>query len=132
MNLLIISPDKERSKSLTKSAKINLQRIKETNSEKYTSLIIKDYYSVIRELISAIFLLEGKKFVGENAHKEQILYLSKNYKFLKKSEIQLIDDLRKLRNKIEYDGFFIQKDYLHRNEKRINGLINKILLVLSK
>lgn len=60
------------------------------------------------------------------AHKTMLEYLESNYKTFDTSEILLIDDLRIVRNKIAYDGFFLKEDYIDRKLKTIHGIITKL------
>ena len=46
-------------------------------------------------------------------------------------EIILVDELRILRNKITYDGFFVRLDFLERNVNTIKDTINKLKLVVN-
>lgn len=39
---------------------------------KFSSIVTKEYYDVIRELMSVILLLDGYKTYGERAHKKLI------------------------------------------------------------
>ncbi|MBS3176882.1 hypothetical protein J4457_06630 [Candidatus Woesearchaeota archaeon] len=48
------------------------------------------------------------------AHKRQIEYLESHYKNFTKAEILFIDELRVVRNKVSYDGFFVKGEYLDR------------------
>jgi len=41
-------------------------------------------------------------------------------------EIQKIDELRKVRNEINYRGTIIKKDYLERNELEFRNIIKKL------
>jgi hypothetical protein len=82
-----------------------IEMIKLIDTNKFSSNVTKEYYDVIRELISVILLLDGYKTYGEGAHKKLVEYLQHNYKEFKEYEISLIDDLRIIRNKIAYDGF---------------------------
>ncbi len=63
---------------------------------------------------------------GEGAHKKLVEYLEYNYKEFIEYEISLIDDLRVIRNKIAYDGFFVRKDYLERKTMDIQKIISKL------
>ena len=80
--------------------------------------ILKEYYDVIREFVATVLLLDGFKTKGEGAHKKLIEYIDKNYQFTE-YEISLLNELRIIRNKISYNGFFITEDYLKRKEKDI-------------
>lgn len=131
-NLIKITPDKEKAKSILKMVESTLGMIKTIDKSEFPSNITKEYYEVIRELISVIMLLDGYKTVGEGAHKRMIEYLEYNYKNFSKSEIFLIDDLRVIRNKIAYDGFFVKKNYVDRKLKEIQKVIKKLKQVINK
>mgnify|MGYP001613697510 CR=1 FL=1 len=105
---------------------VTLRMIEEINAEKFPSNIIKEYHDVVRELISILALLDGYKTVGEGAHKELIDYLKDNYSQFSQQEIIFLDQLRTNRNRIIYDGFFINSDYLTRNKDSIRKIINKL------
>ncbi len=125
------SPDKEKAKSILKMAETTLEMIQTIDLERFPSNAAKEYYDVIRELISAVLLLDGYKTYGEGAHKKTIEYLSKNYKEFTEYEISAIEDLRTLRNRIAYDGFFVQKDYVTRKEKTLDSVIHKLRTMIK-
>ena len=124
--LIKVNPDKEKVKSIMNMVETTLERINATNYEIFASNVTKDYYDIIRELISVIMLLDGYRAYGDYAHREMIDYLEKNYKRFKRREILFINDLRIIRNKIAYDGFFVKVDFLKRNTEKINSIINKL------
>ncbi len=130
-NLIRITPNKEKAASILKMVDITLEMIKEVDIKKFPSNLLKEYYDVLRELISIILLLDGYKTYGEEAHKISIEYLSSNYKQFSSYEISLINDLRVTRNKVAYDGFFIKTDYLERKLKEINSLIIKLQTIIK-
>ena len=113
--LIRIIPDKEKAKSILKMTDTTLKMIKEINIDKFSSNITKEYYEIIRELMTIILLLDGYKTYGEGSHKKLIEYLELNYREFDKSEIYFIDDLRNIRNKIAYDGFFVEINYILNN-----------------
>ena len=127
-----ITPNKEKAKSILKMVNTTLEMIKETDIEKFPSNVTKEYYEVIRELLSIVLLLDGYRTHGERAHIKLIEYLEKNYKEFTGYEIALIDDLRTKRNDIAYDGFFVEKDYIERKLKDIHKIINKLKAVIQK
>ncbi|MDO8517624.1 MAG: hypothetical protein Q7S33_05880 [Nanoarchaeota archaeon] len=130
MELIKITPDKKRAKSILNMVLLIEERIKNENKVKFVSLIICDYYEIIKELITAILLIDGYKTLS---HKDLIDYLSENYKEFSEQEIDLIDNLRIFRNRISYEGFEIDKDYLARNENSFMQIIKKLKeLVLRK
>lgn len=127
-----ITPDKEKARSILKMVDTTLEMIKHLDKSKFPSNVAKEYYEVIREMISIILLLDGYKTVGEGAHKKQIEYLEENYKEFNKIDIALIDDLRIIRNKIAYDGFFVKQNYIERKLSDIQEVIKKLKWVINK
>ena len=90
----------------------------------------KEYYNIIRELMSVILLLDGYKTFGENAHKNLINYIQENYKEIEGYEISLINELRITRNKIAYDGFFVEQSYIRRKLEDIRTIIKKLRRII--
>ena len=67
--------DKQKAKSLMETATITLNRLNETDREKYPSNTLTDYYEVIRKLMEALTSIEGLKIRGEAAHHDIINYI---------------------------------------------------------
>ena len=130
--LIKITPNKEKAKSILKMVETTIEMINNLSTDKFPSNITKEYYKVIRELLSIVLLLDGYKTYGEGAHKKLIEYVEKNYKEFSKYEISLIDNLRNTRNKIAYDGFFVEKDYIERKKKDIEIIIKKLKEIIKK
>ena len=130
--LIRIIPDREKAKSIIKMVETTSELIKAIDLEKFPSHVTKEYYDIIRELITAILLLDGYKTQGEGAHRKLIEYLSKNYKQFTGYELNLIEELRVMRNKIAYDGFFVTPDYIKRKKKSIEATILKLRNSVSK
>lgn len=130
--ILRTAPDREKAKSILKMVETTLEMIDAIDHGRFTSNVVKEYYEVIRELITVILLLDGYKTHGEGAHKKLIEYMEKNYGEFKGHEISLIDDLRVIRNKIAYNGFFVTDDYLDRRRQDILMLIDKLRIIIHK
>lgn len=130
--LIRVTPDKERAKSILKMADITIEMIKTLDTAKFSSNVTKEYYEVMRELISAVLLLDGCKTYGEGAHKKLIEYLASHYREFEGHEIALMDDLRITRNKIAYDGFFVDRDYIERKSKPILRILEKLRGIIKK
>lgn len=130
--LVRVTPDKEKAKSILKMVDTTIEMVKVLNITKFSSNVTKEYYDVIRKLISIILLLDGYKTYGEGAHKRLIEYIESKYRDLNEYEISLIDDLRTKRNKIAYDGFFVTKDYIERRVKDIQGVISKLKKMIKE
>ncbi len=130
--LIKISSDKEKAKSVLKMAETTLEMVGTIDENKFPSNIAKEYYDIIRELISAVLLLDGYKTYGEGAHKRVIEYLGEKYKQqFSDHEISVIDDLRIVRNKVSYNGFFIHAEYLERKGSVILTIISKLRKIIK-
>lgn len=130
--LIKITPDKQKAQSIMKMVDTTIEMIKVIDAGKFSSNVTKEYYDVIRELLSVILLLDGYKTYGEGAHKKLIEYIQSNYKEINEYQISLIDDLRITRNKIAYDGFFVDNDYIKRKIKDIHIIINELRDIIKK
>ena len=125
--LIKTTPDAEKAKAILKMIESTLRMIRELNPEKFPSQIIKEYYDILRELISIIALLDGYRTLGEGAHKELMEYIQDNYHSkLEESHFHFLNELRIIRNKITYDGFFVNLEYVKRNEEVIITIIKKL------
>ncbi len=130
--LIKTTPDKEKAKSILKMVDTTIEMIKLINIAKFSSNVTKEYYDVIRELISVVLLLDGYKTYGEGAHKKLVDYLRIEKKDFSEYEILFIDDLRIIRNKIAYDGFFVEREYIERKMKDIRKIIDKLKEIIKK
>jgi len=123
MELIKITPDKEKASSILKMVSLIKERIKKQERDKMAALIIADYYEIIKELITAILLIDGYKTLS---HKDLIDYIKEKCKEFSIREVSVLDDLRVLRNRIAYEGFFIEPSYLERNEPLFKEMIRKL------
>lgn len=130
--IIKITPDKEKAKSMLKMVDTTIEMIKIIDIVKFSSHVTKEYYDVIRELLSVVLLLDGYKTYGEGAHKKLIEYLQSHYKEFNEYEFLLINDLRITRNKIAYDGFFVERDYIERKMKDIQKIIATLKDIIKK
>ncbi|MEK6900773.1 MAG: hypothetical protein AABX37_00345 [Nanoarchaeota archaeon] len=131
--LIKTTPDAEKAKSILNMVDSTLNMIDGLNVEKFPSQIIKEYYGVLRELSAIIALLDGYKTLGEGAHKELIDYVHTHYPdILEGHHFQLFEELRTIRNKIAYDGFFVNVDYLKRNKESIGIIIQKLKRIIRE
>ena len=129
MDLIKITLDKERARSILKMTNLIEERVKLQDKEKMAALILSDYYEIIKELLTALLLLDGCKTLS---HKDLIDYIDQNYKELTKYEISFLHDLRIMRNKIMYEGLFVEYSFLERNENLIKTIINKLRNLINK
>lgn len=124
--IIRIQKNEQKARALITISKITLERLKETNIEKFPSNSLTDYYTIIRNLLEAITSLEGIKIKGDGAHIEIINYVCKEYE-LGESTRQFIQELRDYRNRTYYEGFIIKKEYIQRNKTKIEQIILKLM-----
>ncbi len=129
--LIRVTPNKERAKHILKIAEMTIERIQRVDVKEFVTLTTKDYYDVIKELMTAVALLDGYKSEGDGAHKKLIEYIEIKYKELKKHEIQTIDDMREKRNRTYYEGLFIPEDYLEKRREDIKSVITKLKQIIN-
>lgn len=127
-DIIRVRPDSEKAKSLLKMAVQRQKMIKTIDSSKFTSPKTEEYYEIIKELASALLALDGMKTLS---HKVLIDYLKK-FKELSTGERLRIDELRKIRNRIAYNGFFVPDDFLARNERVYIKIISKLKSIITK
>ncbi|MFH1276428.1 MAG: hypothetical protein ABIH82_04930 [Candidatus Woesearchaeota archaeon] len=74
-----VKPDKQKSESLKKMAEITLERLNNTDMEKYPNNTLLDYYDVVHNLMEALTLKEGIKIIKElHTLMSHDLYCDKN------------------------------------------------------
>jgi len=120
-------PDVERAKQLLKIAKLRFECWSTICEDKYVVFKIEAYYDIIKELIfSHIY----KKGYNCSNHLCLIAYLKEKMQDFD-FEIQKIDELRKVRNEINYRGLNIKKDYLERNDLEFKNIITRLTKEIS-
>jgi uncharacterized coiled-coil DUF342 family protein len=126
-----IHPDKQKAHSLQVMAEITLQRLAETNTAKYPSNTLIDYYDAIHKLLEALAVGNGIKTKGDGAHQELIDYAAKQYSFSEQIR-QFLQQMRDYRNRISYEGFTVPTNYILLNESRIKQIIATLFELLGK
>ncbi|MDO8627956.1 MAG: hypothetical protein Q7K42_05810, partial [Candidatus Diapherotrites archaeon] len=104
--------------------------LKESDKD-FSSLNVVDYYDAVKNLLLGLLLVKGFSVKGEGAHFELINFVSEHYPKILTNEIHIIDNVRKYRNRISYEGYSIDSDYLERNEEKIKKLIEKLKELLE-
>jgi len=120
--------DKEKARALLKLINLREKNITKFDKRDSSTLIIEVYYEIIKELITAIMSVNGYK---TTSHELLIGYLAEFHKDFSEFEINLIDNLRKIRNDIAYRGIIISPEYLDRNEKNLLKIIEKLKYLLN-
>ncbi len=129
MDLIKITPNKERAKNILEVASLIEDRIRIQDKIRMVSLIISDYYEIIKELITAVLLTDGYKTLS---HKDLIDYIKEKSKDFSQQETVVLDNLRVLRNRVAYEGYQIDSSYLIRNEVLFKTIIKKLKGILEK
>ncbi len=130
--IIKILPDKEKAKSIFQMVESRQQFLEDLEKIKaYPTIIVENYYEVIKELCTAIILIDGYKTIGESAHKELIDLIGK-YKEFSRFEIEIIHDLRIRRNKSSYEGKPIELDYLLNKKEIFIKIIIKLKKILER
>jgi len=126
-----VSPDPEKAKALRKMSEKILERVKETDEEKFPSQILRDYYDTIRQLMEAVASKNGMKSEGLGAHQQLIDWVIDEYGFSEKKR-NFLHQVRKHRNRFEYEGHFVKKGYVERNESQFNEIIRELERILDE
>jgi len=122
-------PDRQKSDALKKMAEVTLERLKKTDAEKYPSNTLLDYYDTIHKLMDALALRNGVTIKGEGAHRELIDHISKEH--MNEQTRQFLQNMMEHRNRISYEGFMIQTDYIIANRDRIQNIIKTLFSLLK-
>jgi hypothetical protein len=127
-NIKRVQPDKELANSLIKTALLREKSITFLNPTEFTTIVIEANYEVIKELRMALLSLDGYR---ASTHEAMINYLKLKYDRFSTEEILFLDNLRKIRNNINYKGYQVTIDYYERNKKTINTIISKLKKILT-
>jgi len=124
-----VRPDKGLARGILNMIEVRMKALKLKDRQEFASLIVEDYYEVIKEAITALMAINGYKTLS---HEVLIAYLKEFYPDFSDAEIMLMDQLRVLRNRIAYRGFFIAPDYVERNEAKMKAVTLKIKRALEE
>lgn len=129
-DLIRITPNPERAKSILTMTETRIKATTLLTPDEFTSIITENHYEIIKELITALLAVEGYKTLS---HTTLIEYLRAHHqKEFTEHEITTIDELRKTRNKITYEGFTVKKDYLQRKTPTIKTITTKLKNIITK
>lgn len=122
-------PDIEKARGLIKVIALREQRAQLTPLPQFATLLAEEYYEIVKELITGIMCVDGWKTIS---HELLVGYIAKYYPEFSTSEVMLIDQLRQMRNDIDYRGVTIDPEYLNRNQGAISTVIQKLKHVLNE
>jgi len=118
-----IRPDFEKAKALLKMSELHEERAKSTPFPRMATLLVEEYYEIVKEIITAIMSCDGWK---TTSHELLVGYLARFHTEFSGAEIALIDQLRQMRNDIDYRGVMINPEYIDRNQESILNVIAKL------
>jgi hypothetical protein len=120
-----IQPDMEKAKGIRRLVRGRKHFVKSFKGEVFPTVICENYYEIIKELSTALFISKGVKFIGEYAHKELMQEIVKLLD-LDSSFSAFLDDFRIRRNGSIYYGEQFEETYLENNISKIELVIKKI------
>lgn len=115
-----VEKDIDKIKSIIKMSELELKIISKIEINNDTaSKLSKDYYEIIKELLTALLLAHGMK---SSNHECLISFFKHNfpqYEF----EAKIMHELKNIRNRVSYDGCFIEGGYISRNMVEFTHII---------
>jgi len=124
-----IEVDYEKIKSLLKMSEVRAGFLKKQKyDDKTCSIITEGYYEIIKELLVALLLKNGLK--SEN-HECLISFFKMKYTQYEYESL-MIYQLKNIRNRISYDGMFVEKDYLDKNKLEFEHIIEILKKLIEK
>ena len=122
-----VEKDTEKIKSILKMTNLELGIISkiEINADT-SSKLVKDYYEVIKELLIALLLSYGLK---SSNHECLVSFLKMEFP-MHEYEAKTIHELKNMRNRVSYDGYFVDQDYVNKNKpefEHIISLLNELI-----
>jgi uncharacterized protein (UPF0332 family) len=123
-----VDVDKDKIDSMLKMCGVCLRMIKKQEIDKETaSIITRDYYEIIKELLTALLLKNGLK---SDNHECLISYFKENFLDYE-YETKIIHELKNVRNRICYDGIFVEKEYLIKNKLEFEHIIELLIKLIK-
>jgi len=124
-----VDVDLERIKSIVKKAKDRLGRARNTEEKpENISFIVEDYYEVIKEMLVAYLLKNGLR---ARNHQCLISFFYKSNPGYEK-EAYIITQLSFFRNRLDYYGEDVPKEFLEKNKKEFERIIEIIENILKE
>ncbi len=112
--------DKNRVNAIEEKAMLRLKRAKNTKiTQETVSLVVEDYYEVIKELLVAYLL---KNSLRSKNHQCLISYFYLNNKNYEKESF-LISQMSFFRNRLNYYGEDIPIEFYEKNKKEFENII---------
>ena len=124
-----VDKDMEKIKSILKMAEIELGIISSIEVNANTaSKLSKDYYEIVKELLTALLLSYGLK---SSNHECLVSFLKTKYP-QHEHETKIIHELKNIRNRVSYDGYFVGEDYITKNKTEFSHIINLLKKLIKE
>ncbi len=128
-----IKPDMQMASAILRMIEVRMKALEELkNKPEFVSLVVEDYYEILKEAITALMALMAIDGYKTLSHEVLIAYLKEFYPQFSDAEIGLADQLRHTRNKIAYKGFFVAPEFVERNDAKMRELVIKITNLLRE
>ena len=112
--------DEDKVKSMLKLCRVRLKVVEKIELDEETaSIIAEGLYEIIKELLTALLLMQGLK---SDNHECLIAFFRKNYPAME-YEAQVIYELKSVRNAIDYEGLFVKPSYIGGSKLEIIHII---------
>lgn len=122
-----VEVDLDKIKAIIKMTRLELKIIDKIEvSADTASKLAKDYYEIIKELLTALLLSHGLK---SSNHECLISFFKSEYPTYE-YEAGIVHELKDIRNRVSYDGYFVDENYVIKNKmefKHIIVLLNKLV-----
>ncbi len=90
--------------------------------EEFAALKAEAYYDIIKELIFAHLYRNGYDSANHLCLIAYLREMMPDFGF----ETDKIDELRRVRNNMNYKGLIVEKDYLRKNEREFRHIITEL------
>lgn len=115
-------PDLERAIQISNMALLRYKFWNRNIDDEYITLKIEAYYDIIKELIFAIVYKNGYNCHNHLCLISYLKEITTEFDY----EINKINELRTIRNEINYRGLMVKSDYFERNELEFRSIIQKL------
>lgn len=112
-------PDLKKASRMLKMAHLRMRFWDRRIEDEFAALKVEAYYDVIQELVHAHLYRKGYNCSN---HLCLISFLEENFRHFGR-ETMKIDELRVVRNDMNYKGLIVERDYLERNEREFRRII---------
>jgi len=121
--------DNNRIESLLEKTDLRLKRARNTKlDEKTVSLIVEDYYEIIKELLVAFLLKNGLRSSNHQCLISYFYRKNPNYE----KQAFLISQMSFFRNRLDYYGESIPLEFYNKNKEEFEKIIRIIKNLLNR